>query len=403
MYNPEAAALLKPRRKIVRESPADIGKNGSSSMVTKESDVVLGFAQTMLRNFLQERGFERTLSVFDTELKKLEYDAPSVKAWYDMSTYLDLATLCEQNKRRTPSYPSLLEILIQEMVETKLGSFGPKRGKRRSSSIGSSSMSNLKGSTKSKTRLEPLAHVKVPKDKLKVTSTKDRIIAEKQIRNDARKEARRAQEAMSKFQLKSQSVHDLQMSLERSLGPSQRKKQAEKRKRQLAKKKIDMGIAANDTRRMGGAGSSGGIGSPMSDTNDPHLMMDLEEDLDEATVMRQFMSRRSNESWMPWDVRFKMLRKNMKIQKENALDTAIWEDLLEKNEIDLDYLSIARSQEKYSGKNKKKCALCRLEYLNVNLPLKISFKAVLDLRQKWGLNGGEAGGMLAKVPRIMIS
>ena len=116
MYNPEAAALLKPRRKIVRESPADIGKNGSSSMETKDNDVVLGFAQTMLRNFLQERGFERTLSVFDTELKKLEYDAPSVKAWYDMSTYLDLATLCEQNKRRTPSYPSLLEILIQEMV-----------------------------------------------------------------------------------------------------------------------------------------------------------------------------------------------------------------------------------------------------------------------------------------------
>merc|ERR1712167_51845 len=110
-------------------------------------------------------------------------------------------------------------------------------------------------------------------------------------------------------------------------------------------------------------------GSPVDIMGTP-TFVDLDEDLDEATVIRQFMQKRSIESWIPWDVRFKMLRKNMKIQKENALGTAIWEDLLEKNEVDLDYLSIARSQEKYSGKSKKKCALCRLEFLNVNLPLK---------------------------------
>ena len=383
--NPEAEAVLKPRRKLVHESALDGDKTGSINMVSKEQDVIVGFAQAMLRNFLQERGFDRTLSVFDTELKKLNYEAPSVKAWYDMSTYLDIPGLCQQNKRRTPSYPSLLEILIKEMVESKLGTV--KKPVRRRASTTKPAIGSH-----SRTRLEPLAHIDVPADKLKVTSTQDKVAAEKKIRDDARKESQRARAASSKFGLKSQSVHDLQMTLEKSLGPSKKKQQAEWRRRKAAKKKIESGIAANEGKDA--------MGSPISEANmEPNMLVDLDEDLDEATVTRNFMARRSNESWIPWDVRFKMLRKNMQIQKENALDTAIWDDLLEKNEVDLDYLSIARSQEKYSGKNKKKCALCCLEFLNVNLPLKISLKAVLDLRTKWGLTGGDDGGMLAKVPR----
>lgn len=402
--NVEANRILKPRRRLVQEQQFDNTNsnngekkaNATDGYVSREQDVILGYAQTLLRNFLQERGFERTLSVFDTELKKMNYAAPSIKAWYDMSSYLDLASLSEQNKRRDHVCPSLIEMLVREMVESKLGTIknSPIR-RRRGSSIGNLSQSSLSGGGSSlihtrKPRLEPLAHIKVPEGKLKVTSAKDRLLAEKRIRDDARRESRRSSAAANKLQLKSKSVTELQHDLHKSLGPSQRSKQASKRKRRKARDKINQGLID----------SSGAMspGSPVDLMGSP-TFIDLDEDLDEATVTRQFMAKRSKESWIPWDVRFKMLRKNMAIQKENALGNAVWEDLLEKNEVDLDYLSIARSQEKYSGKNKKKCALCRLEFLNVNLPLKISFKAILDLRQKWGLHGGDDGGMLAKVPR----
>ena len=400
--NAEANRILKPRRRLVQEQQfsgtSSASKNGKTNVtdgyVSREQDVILGFAQTLLRNFLKERGFERTLSVFDTELKKLNYAAPSIKAWYDMSSYLDLASLSEQNKRRHHVCPSLIEMLVREMVESKLGTLKNSSVRRQTSSIGSLSQVSLSDGSSllsvRKPRLEPLAHIKVPEGKLKVTSTKDRLLAEKKIREDARREARRSKAAASTLQLRSKSVNELQHDLHKSLGPSQRAKHANKRKRRKARDKINQGLMGSES--VGALSpTAGDIGSP--------TFVDLDEDLDEATVTRQFMAKRSSESWIPWDVRFKMLRKNMKIQKENALGNALWEDLLEKNEVDLDYLSIARSQEKYSGKNKKKCALCRLEFLNVNLPLKISFKAILDLRQKWGLNNGDDGGMLAKVPR----
>ena len=78
--NVEANRILKPRRRLVQEQQIDNSSNNNKTAekktnategyVSREQDVIVGFAQTLLRNFLQERGFERTLSVFDTELKK---------------------------------------------------------------------------------------------------------------------------------------------------------------------------------------------------------------------------------------------------------------------------------------------------------------------------------------------
>ena len=207
--NVEANRILKPRRRLVQEQQFDNTNsnngekkaNATDGYVSREQDVILGYAQTLLRNFLQERGFERTLSVFDTELKKMNYAAPSIKAWYDMSSYLDLASLSEQNKRRDHVCPSLIEMLVREMVESKLGTIknSPIR-RRRGSSIGNLSQSSLSGGGSSlihtrKPRLEPLAHIKVPEGKLKVTSAKDRLLAEKRIRDDARRESRRSSAA----------------------------------------------------------------------------------------------------------------------------------------------------------------------------------------------------------------
>ena len=112
--------------------------------------------------------------------------------------------------------------------------------------------------------------------------------------------------------------------------------------------------------------------------------------------MRKCMFQRSNESWIPWNVRFKMLRKDIAVQKVNNMEQANFFDLLEKNEVSLDHLSLERSKEKYSGKGKTKCALCMQQYLKVNLPMQISFKAIMDLRSLWGLGSMGRGMGLGK-------
>ena len=133
-----------------------------------------------------------------------------------------------------------------------------------------------------------------------MTSTKDRLLAEKKIREDARREARRSKAAASTLQLRSKSVNELQHDLHKSLGPSQRAKHANKRKRRKARDKINQGLMGSES--VGALSpTAGDIGSP--------TFVDLDEDLDEATVTRQFLAKRSSESWIPWDVRFKMLRK----------------------------------------------------------------------------------------------
>ena len=73
--NVEANRILKPRRRLVQEQQFDNTNsnngerkaNATDGYVSREQDVILGFTDLLET---QERGFERTLSVFDTELKK---------------------------------------------------------------------------------------------------------------------------------------------------------------------------------------------------------------------------------------------------------------------------------------------------------------------------------------------
>ena len=61
--NAEANRILKPRRRLVQEQQfsgtSSASKNGKTNVtdgyVSREQDVILGFAQTLLRNFLKER------------------------------------------------------------------------------------------------------------------------------------------------------------------------------------------------------------------------------------------------------------------------------------------------------------------------------------------------------------
>jgi hypothetical protein len=449
----------------------------------------------MVRDFLRQRGFEGTLRAFDFELKnppeaqvklrrQQEIDAagkggrqvvpqapagaPSVRAWYEMSEQLGLQALMERNRKSVVTYPSLLEVLAREMVDTNLGKKGMGHlkirsrrrsmsnsesslpgvsgvasvggshdGRRGSGKMGSSSIARAgHGGMGRSSSSRSLMLSQMTEEDLERSRAYDNRVSPDEWNKDMNdhqrqkmKDFQRAQAAKASLQLENRSVVDLQREMEKMLGPRNspprgrhqfqsepienevHKLRAEKSQLSPSKKKKGKGRG----KRGGGGGSSssssGGGGSSSSKkkkkkrkgvSDDESLGGDEDEDDDEVALnpveaMRKFMFNRSKESWIPWNTRFKMLRKDIAVQKVNNMEQANFFDLLEKNEVSLDYLSLERSKEKYSGKGKSKCALCLQPYLKVCLPMQISFKAIMDLRGQWGL-GKMGRGMGLRVP-----
>lgn len=78
-----------------------------------------------------------------------------------------------------------------------------------------------------------------------------------------------------------------------------------------------------------------------------------------------------------------MLKREMDaFKRNNDRDTRRLEDL-HKAQPRTAELERAKTLERYSGKKKKRCSLCEQTYALVNLPLTISYKAVLDLRSRY--------------------
>lgn len=90
----------------------------------------------------------------------------------------------------------------------------------------------------------------------------------------------------------------------------------------------------------------------------------------------------SEEKWIPLENRLRMLKREMEAFKyNNDRHTKHLEDL-HKSQPRGAELERAKKREHYSGKKKKRCSLCEQQFALVNLPLAISYKAILDLRTR---------------------
>ena len=445
------------------KAPAESASSGSPIASPRASyhveDNVPGFVQSMVRDFLRHRGFEGTLRAFDFELKnppeaqlkmrrQQEIDAtpgkdgrpkkvvpqaatgkPSVRAWYEMSEQLGIQALMERNRKSVVSYPTLLEVLTREMVDTNLGKKGMghlKMRRRRSMSSsepslpGVSGVASMSGSYDGRRKSGSIARPMGGRSSIRNTMLSqmteedlereraydNRVSPEQwnkemnEYQHQKMKEFQREQAAKSSLQLENRSVVDLQREMEKMLGsrsspPRGRHKfQSEPIENEVYKIKGGAKSKSSPSKRRRGKmkGKNAGNDDLSRGADD-----DDEVALTPVEAMRKFMYNRSKESWIPWKTRFKMLRKDIAVQKVNNMEQANFFDLLEKNEVSLDYLSLERSKEKYSGKGKSKCALCLQPYLKVCLPMQISFKAIMDLRGQWGL-GKMGRGMGLRVP-----
>jgi hypothetical protein len=106
----------------------------------------------------------------------------------------------------------------------------------------------------------------------------------------------------------------------------------------------------------------------------------------------------SNEAWMPNDYRMKTLGRDLSAANETLL-------IIKKREMSLaremrrllvSDLERAQTEERLDATHKVPCECCMQEFLYVNLPLKVSRKAIVDIRTKWSgtLNSATVFGLM---------
>jgi hypothetical protein len=96
-------------------------------------------------------------------------------------------------------------------------------------------------------------------------------------------------------------------------------------------------------------------------------------------------SRASSENWVPELTRMRSLHRLIAVAKENVHDVKVREmsTARELKQFKKSAFDRARELEDLKVDHRHPCACCYQTFLPVNLPLKVSNKAVVDMRKKW--------------------
>jgi hypothetical protein len=93
----------------------------------------------------------------------------------------------------------------------------------------------------------------------------------------------------------------------------------------------------------------------------------------------------------------RVLARDLKVGVTNANMQLQLERAIERGRSRLPATEQQLMQERFCGRRKRSCALCEKSFSGINLPMSISFKAVIDLRDTWG-GAHQANSNLARVP-----
>lgn len=125
-----------------------------------------------------------------------------------------------------------------------------------------------------------------------------------------------------------------------------------------------------------------------------------ESSLDKKSIFRRFENaalekfggkpRASTENWIPEMTRFRSIHRDLSVIKENLEDAMIREnaEARETRRFTQTELQRAHCEESLGSKHKSPCGSCLQQYSYVNLPMSVSYKAVIDIRKKWSNGRG---------------
>ncbi len=108
----------------------------------------------------------------------------------------------------------------------------------------------------------------------------------------------------------------------------------------------------------------------------------------------------SSENWIPEIERMKSLGRDLAVAKDNLGDIIKRETQSEREmrQFKKSVLDKAKIEEELGSKKKMACGCCYLMFSYPNLPLRVSNKAVVDLRQNW--SGGKRGWWSAREDKL---
>jgi hypothetical protein len=351
---------------------------------------VEAFAQSIVRDYLRERGLTDTLDTLSQESTKRGFNPPSVESWYEVSGKLGLAELIRENKSSEgKNYGTILEVLLQHL----------------------SDMSQEK-------RLEARDVVITVSDRIKMSDrNKGAMIAMQQSEGPAYSHSTLAESSMGDR-------------------PSFRDRDDRKGQRQVGPVRSSDGVnqqmdksfaMRKDNSRMkaptpmANAGKSITKSKPLSkykmhSASSKTLSMHSSDGGEEDSVHEP-----SQESWIPMETRMRMMRDEIAVSRNREegrereerrlmksvvkapVDPRVDEELKHVFrelpwEAETTTLQLEKDKEKLSQKKRQACALCKLDFLAVNLPMTVSYKAIMDMRQSWG-NVEDYNTVLARPPR----
>lgn len=113
-----------------------------------------------------------------------------------------------------------------------------------------------------------------------------------------------------------------------------------------------------------------------------------ERDAHNLSLLNQVMLNNkniSNENWIPEDQRMRSIGRNFKVAQECLTDIQKRE-VVERREmkvLGVTDLAKAKVKESLGSLKKLECGCCQRLFLDVNLPLKVSKKAIMDIRIVW--------------------
>lgn len=109
-----------------------------------------------------------------------------------------------------------------------------------------------------------------------------------------------------------------------------------------------------------------------------------------STRPRIIPGKVSSENWIPENIRFRSIHRDIAVAKQNLYDTLVLETGQEREmkRLQVTDLQKAHNEESLGSKKKSLCACCLQSYSYVNLPLRIPVKAIIDSRKQWSNGKG---------------
>lgn len=141
------------------------------------------------------------------------------------------------------------------------------------------------------------------------------------------------------------------------------------------------------SKKLGGAATLGQSTVHLSEESALIIRRQLEDMASERAVQARTKGfvKPSAENWIPEITRMRSLERDLNVAKDNLADIQVRE-AMENNEMKqfrVSELDKAIKAEALGKMHRQACGCCLLVFLPINLPLKVSQKAVLDIRIKW--------------------